>query len=96
MAKKISPAERIFLSFSETINERLHEASRIYGVSAGNIIAEIVEENLARWIQKYRLKTNLRRVAEKIKTGGDTENVLVNQDEVDSLLRLMSSPKETR
>jgi hypothetical protein len=90
MAKTMQEIPAHF-SFSRLINERLQEAANLSGLSPVGIINEIVEENLPKWIQRYRMRHSFSKNAEKIKNAVVPDSVLINQDEVDKVFRLMSS-----
>jgi hypothetical protein len=94
--EKMSPKkEQIILTVSAEIEEKLHEAARLYEIPATSIITAIVEEALPKWIQKYHVKQSLNKAAEKAKGATSPEEVLVKQDEIDRVMRLMSSHHDT-
>jgi hypothetical protein len=91
MAKTGVQTAQIILSFSPATDEKLQEAARLYGIPAAEIITEIIEESLPKWIQKYHIKHSFSKAAEKVKAAVSPEKVLIKQDELDKVLRLMAS-----
>jgi hypothetical protein len=94
MAKAHVSETQILLSLSPVTDEKLQEAARLYGVPASGIITEIVEENLPKWIQKYHIRHSFSKAAERVKSAASPENVIIKQDELDTVFRLMSTAKE--
>jgi hypothetical protein len=92
--KPVNKKEHIQLSLSKIVSEKLTEASVLYGVPVGRIITEIVEENLPKWIQRSHVKKNFSIAAQRLKNAQPqtSEEVLIKQDELDKVFRLMSSP----
>ncbi|MDR3199855.1 MAG: hypothetical protein LBT68_00220 [Spirochaetales bacterium] len=94
MAKTNVPVTKISLSLSAAAAEKLREAMRLSGSDASLIIAEIVEDNLPKWIQKYHMRHSFSKAAEKVKASASPEIVLIKQDELDKIFRLMSAPQK--
>ena len=83
----------MYPAFSAAVTEKLQEASRIYEISAESIITEIIEENLPKWIRHRYMKRTASLAAERARQAcaGSPGDVLVKQDEIDTIFRLMSS-----
>ena len=95
MAKqKISETMQLFLS--KEIMEKLEETVHLYKLPADDLIQKILADTLPKWIQMHHMKQKLQSAAEKSKTSQEInrEEVLINQDELDKVFRIMSSGTE--
>jgi hypothetical protein len=83
---------QILLTLSAETEEKLQEAARLYEISSVCIINKIIEESLPKWIQKYHMQHSFNKAVEKAKATRGSEEILIQQDELDKIMRLMSSP----
>jgi hypothetical protein len=89
MTKQVQEKQILF-PLSPAINKMLEDAARLYGLSASAILNEIIEENLPKWMQKYRVRHSFRQAAEKTKNADSPDNILLTQEDLDKVFSSMS------